>query len=55
MESEKDSVIILEEGDDQPCMKCGGRFLDTGWECDDCGYDNRDWYYPEWRNNQTAT
>lgn len=28
------------------CLKCGGINIDTGWECNDCGYDNRDWYYP---------
>lgn len=24
--------------DDDKCPKCGGE-LDTGWECNDCGYD----------------
>lgn len=28
------------------CLKCGG-FLDTGWECNDCGWDGIDWYFPE--------
>ncbi len=42
--------INLKEGDDQPCMKCGCRFLDTGWECTECGYDNIDWYYPQNRS-----
>ena len=31
----------------ETCMSCGGKNLDTGWECNDCGYDNIDWYYPE--------
>lgn len=22
------------------CLRCGSIFLDTGWECTDCGYDN---------------
>jgi ribosomal protein L37E len=22
------------------CLRCGSMFLDTGWECTDCGYDN---------------
>lgn len=30
---------------DGPCLKCGGE-LDTGWECNVCGYDNIDWYCP---------
>jgi hypothetical protein len=33
--------------DDEPvCQLCGGP-CDTGWECTECGYDNRPWYYPE--------
>jgi hypothetical protein len=40
-------LLILQEGDDQPCLKCGVVALDTGWECTECGYDNRPWYYPE--------
>jgi hypothetical protein len=27
-------------GDDVPCDKCGAIALDTGLECDECGYDN---------------
>lgn len=27
------------------CPECGGE-LDTGWECNDCGYDARDEAYP---------
>lgn len=27
-------------GDDVACIKCGARALDTGLECDECGYDN---------------
>lgn len=28
------------------CPECGGN-LDTGWECNDCGFDARDIAYPE--------
>ena len=31
--------------DDERCLRCGSPFLDTGWECTECGYDNRDHYY----------
>ena len=34
--------------DDGPCQNCGERALDTGWECTECGFDNIDWYYPQW-------
>lgn len=27
------------------CPECAGA-LDTGWECNDCGYDARDLAYP---------
>jgi hypothetical protein len=37
--------IILND-EEQPCLKCGGA-TDTGWECTECGFDNRDWYYPD--------
>lgn len=30
---------------DELCLQCGGE-LDTGWECNDCGWDGIDWYYP---------
>lgn len=26
--------------DSERCLRCGSMFLDTGWECNDCGYDN---------------
>lgn len=35
------------EQDDERCLRCGSAFLDTGWECTDCGYDNRPHYYSE--------
>lgn len=28
------------DDDDQRCLRCGSPNLDTGWECNDCGYDN---------------
>lgn len=28
------------KGDDLPCIRCGAIALDTGLECDECGYDN---------------
>lgn len=37
-----DTELSLDE-EEQPCLKCGGP-TDTGWECTECGYDNRDWY-----------
>lgn len=37
-----DTVLVLDD-EEQPCIKCGG-FTDTGFECNDCGFDNRDWY-----------
>jgi hypothetical protein len=27
-------------GDDVACVNCGERALDTGLECDNCGFDN---------------
>lgn len=32
---------------DGPCLKCGKDALDTGWECNECGFDNKPFYYPE--------
>jgi hypothetical protein len=32
--------------DDQRCLRCGSWYLDTGWECNDCGYDNMPHYCP---------
>ena len=29
------------------CPSCGG-CLDTGWECNDCQRDWREWAYPWW-------
>lgn len=29
-------------GDDVPCVNCGERALDTGLECDNCGFDNHE-------------
>ena len=37
------SVGVL---DDILCSQCGGE-LDTGYECNDCGYDMRPEIYPE--------
>lgn len=34
------------DSDDQRCIRCGSMFLDTGWECTDCGYDNLPHYCP---------
>lgn len=39
--------LELKDGDEAPCVKCGAVALDTGWECTECGFDNRDWYYPK--------
>ena len=30
--------------DDQRCLRCGSSGLDTGWECNECGYDNMPHY-----------
>lgn len=32
--------------DHERCLRCGSQFLDTGWECTDCGYDNIVHYCP---------
>ena len=32
------------EQDDERCLRCGSSALDTGWECNDCGYDNMPHY-----------
>jgi hypothetical protein len=34
------------EQDQERCLRCGSMFLDTGWECTDCDYDNREHYCP---------
>jgi ribosomal protein L37E len=41
-----DTELKLPETDGK-CLKCGKDALDTGWECTECGYDNRQWYYPQ--------
>jgi hypothetical protein len=30
--------------DVQCCLRCGSDALDTGWECNGCGYDNMPHY-----------
>lgn len=42
-----DLLKLPTDTDAEYCLQCGSKFLDTGWECTDCGYDNRPWYYPE--------
>ncbi len=38
------------------CLRCGSPHLDTGWECNDCGYDNLPHYSnPERRPTPGAT
>lgn len=32
------------EQEQERCLRCGSWFLDTGWECNDCGYDNMPHY-----------
>ena len=32
------------DSDDEKCTACGGE-LDTGWECTECGHDDRDTYF----------
>lgn len=41
------STPIARDPDDEPCIRCGSKFLDTGWECTDCGMDCIDFYYPQ--------
>ena len=36
---------------DELCPECGGG-LDTGWECNDCGYDARDEAYPPYERER---
>lgn len=33
---------------DERCLLCGGE-LDTGYECNDCGWDGIEWYVPGYR------
>ncbi|MBO1748917.1 hypothetical protein [Stenotrophomonas indicatrix] len=33
------------DDNDQRCLRCGSPSLDTGWECNDCGYDNLPHYH----------
>ncbi len=28
------------------CLRCASPHLDTGWECTECGYDNRPHFCP---------
>lgn len=35
------------------CPECGDE-LDTGWECNGCGYDARDEAYPPWLREAEA-
>ena len=48
---ENDTALELDD-EEQPCIKCGGA-TDTGWECTECGFDNRDWYFPNRPKHQT--
>ena len=43
------------DSDDERCLRCGSMFLDTGWECTDCGYDNYEHYCPPEIRNRVAT
>ncbi len=48
MDERTDGILRLpKRGDDQYCVNCGSRALDTGWECVDCDYDNMPWYSPD--------
>lgn len=46
-----DTVLEL-DNEEQPCIKCGSA-TDTGWECTECGFDSRDWYFPNRQKIQT--
>lgn len=46
-----DTVLELDD-EEQPCIKCGGA-TDTGWECTECGFDSRDWYFPNRPKHKT--
>lgn len=39
--------------DDERCPECGGP-LDTGWECNDCGFDAMPEAYPQDRQERDA-
>lgn len=41
--------------DKERCLRCGSMFLDTGWECTDCGYDCYEHYCPPEIRNRKAT
>lgn len=36
--------IGSDDPDKERCLRCGSMFLDTGWECTECGYDNMPHY-----------
>jgi len=40
-------LVLPTNPDKQLCLQCGLDALDTGWECNECGYDNMTWYYPQ--------
>lgn len=33
--------------DEERCLRCGSCHLDTGWECNNCGFDNYSTYAPK--------
>lgn len=39
------------DSEEERCLRCGSMFLDTGWECTDCGYDNLPHYSTPKDNN----
>ena len=43
------------EQDAERCLRCGSASLDTGWECNDCGYDNLPHYCPPELQKAKAT
>lgn len=40
---------------DGPCLKCDKDALDTGWECNECGFDNKPFYYPEGQSSVVSS
>jgi len=49
----KNPVIRRAAARQDTCPECGGE-LDTGWECNECGYDARDEAYPPEKRESDA-
>jgi hypothetical protein len=46
MTIDPDAPAVKVAPDEERCFRCGSWYLDTGWECNDCGFDNYHLYAP---------